>query len=163
MSQLRDRIEDFIYREAELLDERRFDEWLKLFTPQGIYWLPIDEEAPRGATASLLYDDAISREERVHRLLQLSSPALAPHSRTVHLVGNVRFDQVGDALQVRTSQVIHEIRGGDYAQAGLGEPMSYVATVHYSLVAVDGEFRIALKKVLLINRDMPMGNLTFIL
>ncbi len=40
----RDEAERFLYHEARLLDERRLDGWLALFTPDGIYWLPIPDE-----------------------------------------------------------------------------------------------------------------------
>ena len=43
MELLRPEAEDFLYLEADLLDKRDYDAWLKLFTRDGIYWLPMDE------------------------------------------------------------------------------------------------------------------------
>lgn len=163
MSDLRSQIEDLVYREAELLDDLALTEWLSLFTGDGVYWVPIDPDQPRGQTSALIYDDTLAREERVHHLLNLTFPAQNPRSRTVHCVSNVRLVGEKDGLlEVRSSQVIYETRTGDYTQVGLGELSTYVATVHHQLRLVEGHLRIHRKTVLLIGRDMPLGNLTFI-
>jgi 3-phenylpropionate/cinnamic acid dioxygenase small subunit len=38
---LKQEIEDFLYREADLLDERRYDEWLALLAEDVRYWMPM--------------------------------------------------------------------------------------------------------------------------
>src|SRR3954468_14074208 len=80
-----------LYREARLLDERRYDEWLELFTDDGIYWLPIHTDGgdadPRSAI-SIVYDDAARRGERVFRALETPVLDQSPPSRTVHVVAN---------------------------------------------------------------------------
>ncbi len=164
MTDLNTRIREFIYREAELLDDKSLTEWLGLFASDGIYWIPIDDSQSPQATASLIHDDAISREERVHHLLHLSFPAQSPPSRTVHFVSNVRqVDENAGIHKVRSSQLIYETRPGDHTQLGLGNLCAYVATVEHQLQEVEGELKIKLKKILLINRDMPLGNMTFLL
>lgn len=157
--------EELLFREARLLDAMQLREWLALYTPDGLYWIPIDETQPTRRTASLVYDDAARREERVYHLQQLPFPAQNPRSRTVHLVSNVEVlgvDEQG-ATRVHSSQVIYETRTGDYTQIGLGEISVAVARVEYLLVRAEGGIRIRLKKILLINREMPQGNLTFML
>jgi len=165
MADLRARIEALLYREVELLDTGRLEEWLTLFTPDGLYWVPIDDGQPHSATASIIYDDSISREERVYHFLHLNFPAQTPRSRTLHYVNNVRVDDVApDGLvNVRTNQLIVEMRSGDPSQVGLGEVTTHAAAVHYVLRVDGDEMGIKEKKVLLINRDMPQGNLTFFL
>lgn len=164
MSDLHRRIEDLVYREAELLDDLSLQQWLSLFTSDGVYWVPVDPTKSRQESASLIYDDALGREERVHHLLHLKFPAQNPRSRTVHCVSNVRLiEEHEDVYRIRSSQVIYEARTGDYSQIGLGELSHYVATVEHQLRQVEGALKIKLKKVLLINRDMPLGNLTFLL
>ena len=157
--------EDVLFREARLLDRMQLREWLELYTADGLYWIPIDETLPAERTASLVYDDAARREERVFHLEQLPFPAQAPRSRTVHVVSNVEVlgtDVRGDTL-VNSTQVIYETRTGDYTQIGLGELSTSVATVEYLLARETRGIRIRLKKILLINREMPQGNLTFML
>jgi hypothetical protein len=66
-------------------------------------------------------------------------------------------------IKVISNQTINEVRTGDYRQLGLGELQSIVARVEHMLELSEEGPKIALKKVLLLNRDMPLGNLTFLL
>lgn len=160
----RDEAEAFVYREARLIDDLELEEWLRLFTEDGIYWIPIDDSKPVEWNTSLVYDPPLRREERVYHLLHVPFPAQAPRSRTVHLVSNVEVAAGGDdAFTVRSNQVVYEVRQGDFRQVGLGEVRPIVARVEHVLRRVDGELRIALKKILLIDREMSQSNLTFII
>ena len=157
--------EDFLYREARLLDELQLDEWLSLFTKDGLYWIPIDDGEPEGRNLSVIRDPPLRREERVHHILHTKFPSQSPRSRTVHIVSNVEVmpGAAPGEVQLRSNQVIHEMRAGDYRQTGLGELRTLVATVEHVLRAEDGRLKIALKKIKLIDRDMPLGNLTFLI
>jgi ethylbenzene dioxygenase beta subunit len=159
--------EQLLYREARLLDERRYAEWLELFTEDGLYWLPIHanggEADPRTAI-SIVHDDAERRGERVFRALETPVLDQNPPSRTVHLVSNVEVEpgEAGDGARVFCAQLIAEVRPGGPAQVGLNEPRSFAARCEYRLRREDGELRIALKKVALLESDQPIYNLTFI-
>ena len=52
------RVEQFLYRQAEILDERMWDDWLNLFTPEGHYWMPA---SPEQISATCLPSPARSR------------------------------------------------------------------------------------------------------
>ncbi len=157
----------FLYREARLLDERRFDEWLALFTPDGLYWAPTDDAATDPYDkVSLIHDDSLRREERVFRI-RAAPPAQSPESRTLHLVSNVEVEdgaRPGEA-RVFSSQIVYEMRagGGNYRYLELGEPRSFAIRCEHVLRPDAAGWRIATKKMLLLNRDIPIGNLTFIL
>ena len=155
--------EDFLYREARLLDERQLDDWLALFTRDGLYWIPIDEAKPRAQNLSIIYDPPLRREERVHHLMRTTFPSQTPPSRTIHMISNVELAGVAGEITVRSNQVVYEIRGGDFRQTGLGELRTLVATVEHQLRQEDGALRIAQKKIRLIDRDMSVGNLTFLI
>src|SRR5262245_26043059 len=60
---------DFVIREARLIDQHRLDEWLDLFTDDGIYWMPLEwgQTDPR-LTASLMYEDKLLLTIRIERL-----------------------------------------------------------------------------------------------
>ena len=64
-------IEQFIYREARLADENRYDEWIALWTDDAIYWLPanIDDYDPRHHL-SIIYDDRDRLQDRIDRILR---------------------------------------------------------------------------------------------
>jgi 3-phenylpropionate/cinnamic acid dioxygenase small subunit len=160
--------EQFLYREARLLDEHRYEEWQGLFTDDAKYWLPIlvDGRVPKPSRAiSIIYDDVQRIDERVYRTLHTPVLDQNPRSRTVHLVSNVEVEPgSGDGdVQVRCNQLIGEIRPGGRGQAGLNDQRVLLARCEYEFRSVDGEWRISLKKVVLLNADQPIYNLTFII
>jgi 3-phenylpropionate/cinnamic acid dioxygenase small subunit len=160
---LRAKVEDLLFREARLLDDLKLDEWLELFTSDGLYWIPIDENAPVSSQGAIIYDPPLRREERVYHLLHVAFPAQSPRSRTVHFVSNILIEPMGNELGVSSSQITYEMRTGDFAQKGIGDIVPVVARVDHRLRKVEGQLRIVEKKILLINRDTWQGNLTFFL
>ncbi len=159
----RTEVEDFLFLEARLLDSLDLDAWLQLFTHDGLYWVPIDENAPVSSQGAIIFDTTLRREERVYHLLHTLFPAQSPRSRTIHYVSNVIVEACGTDLAVSSSQVVYEMRTGDFSQKGIGDITPVVSRVDYVLRVVDGRTLIAEKKVLLINRDTWQGNLTFML
>jgi p-cumate 2,3-dioxygenase subunit beta len=96
----RSQAEDFLYREAALLDSWRLSEWAELFTDDGEYLVPATDE-PDGdpsSTLFLIYDDRHRLGERAKRLLKKSAHAEFPHSRTRRIIGNVVVGAPCDAL-----------------------------------------------------------------
>jgi len=160
----RQEAEDFLYREAELLDERRLEDWAQLFTEDGLFWVPMTERGEPGDRPSVFRDDGRRRAMRIHQLTQYTHLAQSPPSRTIHLISNVRVENVaeGQAI-VRCNTVVHELRPGDHqeAQVGMGNARQLAAGCEYRL-RYDGGWRIAEKKMLLLERDLPLYNLTFI-
>jgi 3-phenylpropionate/cinnamic acid dioxygenase small subunit len=93
-------VEQFLYHEAALLDERRFTEWLDLLDPELEYWMPIRSTRALGDEASefaklgegaFFDDDKTSMEQRVRKLHTGFAWAEDPPSRTRHNVSNVRI------------------------------------------------------------------------
>lgn len=163
-SQLHQAVEEFLIREAELIDGERFEEWNQLFTEDGVYWIPIDPDKPHESEWSIIYDTPLRREERVYHLANVPFPSQRPRSRTLHLITNLRTRDDGtDGVLAVTNQLICEMRLGDWRQTGLGQQRTLAARVEHRLVLESGRFRIALKAVHLLNAGGPVANLTFIL
>lgn len=157
-------VETFLYKEALLLDRWALEEWSALFTADGVYWLPIDDQADARTNVSLVHDTPARREERVHHLLHDTFPAQSPRSRTLHFISNVVISGSKEReITVTSSQLTYEMRTGDYAQIGVGDMRPVVAQVEHQLRCEGDSFRIRRKKVLLLDRDSWQGNLTFIL
>lgn len=158
--------ERFLFTEARLLDERRFDDWEALFTEDGVYLVPIDPQKDPSSSISIIYDDRRRLSERVFR--QLKTPVLDqnPPSRTIRFVSNVEVAPDGavveGAFAVRCHQLIAEMRPGGPGQAGLNAPRWFAARCEYGLRRMDGALRIASKKVVFLNSDLPHYNLSFI-
>lgn len=163
MELTRESAEELLYEEADLLDERRLEEWLSLFTEDGYYWIPMDEGADPESEPSILYDDAETRAQRVYQLLHQPHYSQLPPSSTAHMVSNVRVEPEGESKSwiVRCNLIVYEIRPGDWRQGGLGEQRSLGGRCEYRL-RHEGRWRIVLKKVVLLQRHSPLENLTFL-
>src|ERR1700744_5956979 len=60
---------EFVYHEARLLDEKRFDEWYELLTDDVRYWMPLTRGQPDGELfTSLFYEDRLLLKVRLERL-----------------------------------------------------------------------------------------------
>ena len=78
---------DFVVREARLLDDKRYDEWLDLWTDDGIYWVPLTPEQTDGIHHnSHLYEDKLLRTLRVERLKSPRAYSQQPPSRALHVL-----------------------------------------------------------------------------
>lgn len=155
--------EDLLYEEARRIDDWELEDWLALFTDDAIYWLPNVVEDP-SREPSIIYDDRERMGERVFRLMRTPAYAQSPASRTVRTVSNVQLETKDDAdfALVRCNQLIVEMRVGDPGQIGLGDQRTFAAACQYDLRHEDGSWKIAQKKVWLLNREQPLYNLTFV-
>lgn len=85
----------FLYREARLLDDREFDEWLECYSEAVEYWMPAwtDDDGlttdPQTQISLIYYANRKGLEDRVYRLSTERSSASTPEARTAHFVGNV--------------------------------------------------------------------------
>jgi 3-phenylpropionate/cinnamic acid dioxygenase small subunit len=162
----RDEVESFLYREMRLIDERRLEEWSRLFTDDGIYWLPLGAGKDHSSEAAILCDDSRQRAMRIHQLLNYTHLAQDPPSRLIHFASNIELERGAgaDEIHVRCNVLIHELRPGDFQelQIGLGSQRALATRCEYKL-RINGDWRIVEKKVLLLDRDHPVSNLTCIL
>ena len=83
-------IEQFLFKEAMYLDRGLYDEWLDLFTEDGLYWVPAapGQEDPYNHI-SLYFEDATLRRMRVHRLRHAQAFSVHSPVRASRIVGNV--------------------------------------------------------------------------
>ncbi len=105
--------EEFLYAETALLDDWDLDAWLALFTEDGSYQIPCnDDPAGTGDSSLMLVDDNRLRlTSRVERLQSRKAHREYPHSNLRHFVTNVRIlEQDGDTAQVTCSVMIGRFR-----------------------------------------------------
>ena len=150
-----DRLIDFVYDEAAILDEMRWEDWLALFHDDGRYWMPLEwqQEDPL-LQPSLMYEDRLLLTVRVERLSGERTFSQKPKSRCHHLLERPRVisDGADDGVyRLRTSFLYTETRGDLLDR--------YSGWVSHELVEVDGDLKIMLKRVDLINFDAPFGNI----
>jgi 3-phenylpropionate/cinnamic acid dioxygenase small subunit len=154
----RDRCRMLLEREARLLDELRFDEWLGLYAPQCIHWVPATPGGgdPRCEVA-ISFDDRRRMEDRIFRLRTGYAWSQAPKSRTVRMVSNVEaFATDSEPVRmVRSNFLISEFRpdGVRFLSGWCG----------HRLVAQGGRWLIAVRQVNLIDCDQNLRNPSIIL
>jgi len=109
----RDRFRRLLETEARLLDQLRFDEWLALYAPECLYWVPTTPEAgdPR-REVSISFDDRRRMEDRIYRLRTGYAWSQAPKSRTVRMISNVEVFATAESTvrMVRSNFLISEFR-----------------------------------------------------
>jgi 3-phenylpropionate/cinnamic acid dioxygenase small subunit len=163
-------VERFLAREADLLDSERFREWFELLTEDVVYWIPGNqvEECP-DERLSLVYEKHFNLETRVWRLMEsgLHNFSNEPAARTMRLVGNVLVtepsgeDPDSDDLAVTAKVLLAVSRSAGYRAL---EPHAvHPMTCHYELRRTDDGFRIASKRVDLLEVNNAVGPMTFIL
>ena len=110
---------EFLVREAELLDERRFREWLDLLAPDIVYRMPVRVTAPETLERGLLEDmahfdeDLYSLRKRIERFETGHAWTEDPPSRTRHFVTNVRTfgGTAADEIVVKSYVLLFRSRG----------------------------------------------------
>lgn len=108
-------VEQFLFAEADLLDEWRLHEWLEYIDPAGHYLIP-STDLPGGDPSRdlfLVQDDRFLLEQRVNSLLTRAAHAEYPHSRTRRLISNVRVWRCTDGrLDVTANFAVYRMRSG---------------------------------------------------
>ena len=155
MSVSNEQLVTFVYDEARLLDERRYDDWLALFSEDGFYWMPLTPgQTDPLLQVSLMYEDKLLLQVRVERLKGGRTFSQQPASRCHHLLQQPtveRRDDVAGQHTVRTA--FHYIETRQDTQT------LYAGWSSYELIAVQGRLRIKLKRVDLVNSDAAFGNI----
>jgi 3-phenylpropionate/cinnamic acid dioxygenase small subunit len=148
---------DLIEREAAAIDERRWDDWLALFTEDCEYWMPAwksDDTLtadPGREISHFYYASRAGLEDRIYRIRSNRSPASTPLPRTTHLLGNVRLVEpaAGDRLRLRSSFVCHVF----FPRAK--DSHAFFGSTEHELVARDGQWLVAKKRIVLQNDYIP--------
>ncbi len=152
----RHQIEDFLYREARLMDEHAYDEWLGLWTEDALYWVPSnDDDMDPGQQVAIIYDDLAQLRDRIDRLKNGAAYSQDPRSRLRRVVSNIEIEAADDGeIVVYSNFNLTELRRSKQDTfAG--------RTVHHLRRDADG-LKIVSKKVLLVNNDEVIDNLTFL-
>jgi 3-phenylpropionate/cinnamic acid dioxygenase small subunit len=154
----RDRFRMLLEREARLLDQLRYEDWLALFARECIYWVPATPNAgdPRREVA-VMFDDRRRLEDRVYRLRTGFAWSQAPASRTVRLITNVEVFTTGQGSvrMVRSNFLISEFWGD--------ETRLLSGWSGHRFVAADGRWLIEAKQVNLLECDQSIRNPSIIL
>jgi len=167
---LKEEIEELLYREAELLDERRYEEWLELFTDDLHYWMPMRRNVPADEAEHEFTRDGLdvnwfdegkdTLARRVKQILTGIHWAEQPPSRICHMVSNVQIlatSPPGAApgeVTVKSRFLIYRNRVETETDVLVGKREDL-------LRRVNGGFKIARRKIVLDQSVLLAKNLTF--
>ena len=150
---LRQRVEDLLYLEASLLDDKNWRDWLALYAEDALYWMPAWTSEYETTTdpelgLNLLYlKGRASLEDRVFRIETGDSFASVPMARTTHLVGGVIVTHGvtagAPAISARASWMVHSygIHGG----------ITRSGSYDYAFREEAGSLKITRKKIIMID------------
>jgi 3-phenylpropionate/cinnamic acid dioxygenase small subunit len=167
---LRQDVEDFLYREAELLDERRYEEWLGLFTDDVRYWMPMRRNVPADELEREFTREGLDvnwfdegKDTLTRRVMQIRTGvhwAEQPPSRICHMVSNVQIVQALPDAE-RAQDVAVKSRFLLYRNRVETETDVLVGKREDLLRRMDGGWRIARRKIVLDQNVLLAKNLTF--
>lgn len=157
-------LENFVYREAMLMDSGRYEEWLELFTEDSTYWIPTwrsDSETitnPKDET-SLVNWDRNNLREYVERLRSGEAHVMIPQPRATRYITNVLVQETGEnEYTVYSNWLLHDYRI-DHTKP---RQQFFGGRMEHRIVKVDGQFKIKRKIVIVNNDDMTYGHLMLI-
>ncbi|MGQ7248702.1 benzoate 1,2-dioxygenase small subunit [Halomonas sp. V046] len=144
-------IQGFIYREARLLDDRQWDEWLECYSKKAVFWMPCwdDDDTlvddPQSEISLIYYPNREGLEDRVYRIKTERSGASTPEPRTIHQITNLEvLEENGDTLKIRFNwhTLAHRYKQTD----------GYFGVSFYTL-DVSGEQPVITEKMVQLNND----------
>jgi 3-phenylpropionate/cinnamic acid dioxygenase small subunit len=166
---LKEEIEQFLYREAELLDERRYEEWLELFAEDAQYFMPMRRNVPHnepereftraGMDVNWFDEGKETLTRRVKQILTGIHWAEEPPSRICHLISNVQVVSATPA-GVTANEVTVKSRFLVYRNRVETETDFLVGKREDLLRRVDGSWKIARRKIVLDQNVLLAKNLT---
>jgi 3-phenylpropionate/cinnamic acid dioxygenase small subunit len=167
---LKQEIEEFLYHEADLLDERRYEDWLALVTEDVRYWMPMrrnvkfgeeEREFTRAGQDINWFDEGKETlARRVKQILTGMHWAEEPVSRISHMVSNVRLVEINPSAAEAT-EVTAKCRFLIYRNRVETETDILVGKREDLLRQIDGQWKIARRKIILDQNVLLTKNLTF--
>jgi benzoate/toluate 1,2-dioxygenase beta subunit len=149
-------VEQFLFREARVIDANDYKTWMAMWSDECMYWVPSnDDDSDPQKKVALIYDDRKQIEDRVWRLSGMHAHAQRPKSRLSRVISNIEVEEKGDEIVVNSVFMLCEIRKNE-TRFWAGR------NLHVLEQTADG-FVMKLKKDMLTNNDTVVSNLTFII
>ena len=142
-------VEQFLYRQAELLDGKHWQAFIDLFAADGVYWMPVaPEQTEWESSPSIFAEDKLMMEIRKGRVSHPNAWSQAPMWETNHLVSHVALESVTEGeIRVRSRFHMMELRRDTVRHFG--------GSYRHTLVRNSGALRIKLQRVDLFNSQAP--------
>ncbi|AOJ28182.1 MULTISPECIES: aromatic-ring-hydroxylating dioxygenase subunit beta [Burkholderia] len=150
-----DELAAFVYREARLLDERRYEDWLALYADDARYWMPLSPDQPDSVLHGALMDeDRLLLRIRIERLAGRRTFSQQPASRGHHLLQQPYVERADPARGVYVLRTPFH-----YVEARRDEQTLFAGWYTHELAVSGDALRIRVKRVDLVNADAPLGSI----
>ncbi|MEQ1890046.1 MAG: aromatic-ring-hydroxylating dioxygenase subunit beta [Alphaproteobacteria bacterium] len=151
-------IEAFLIVEARLADESRYDEWEALWTDDALYWVPRRPDIDPAKEVSHIYDNRQRIGTRIRQLKSGFRHSQTPASPMRRVLSNIEIAPAGAGeYEVAANFMLMEL-----AIQSTRNMNFWGGRIQYRLRRVDGQLRMAVKKIMLIDADEPIANLAFL-
>lgn len=146
---LKEQVEQLLFLQSELLDNKNWQGYLDLFAPDGVYWMPVaPEQTDWQREASIFAEDKLMMEVRMGRVTHPTAWSQAPMWMTNHLVGNIAIESVTPKeVVVRSRFHMMELRRDNVRHFG--------GTYRHTLVRSKTGLRIKMQRVDMFNAMAP--------
>jgi 3-phenylpropionate/cinnamic acid dioxygenase small subunit len=153
----RQKIEEFVYKEARMQDEHRYDEWEALWADEAHYWVPANgDDIDRDRQISYINDNRRRISTRVKQLKTDERHSQIPPSRMRRVISNIEIAEEDREVIVGSNFILVE-------QRKRGMTTWTGRTVHRLRPVEDGGFEMVQKKVMLINNYVDMPTMSFLI
>jgi len=161
-------VESFIFRETLLADENRYEAWEQLWADDGTYWVPLLVGDDPYTDSSIVFDNRRRVGIRVRQLIEGHRPTQTPKSRIRRVVSNIELVRPDDELGLPEPLGPSHWDVGAFAsfvgvEAKEGHRNLIAGRTLYGLRSTEDGFRLVLKRVELVDSDMPLRTLSFLI
>jgi 3-phenylpropionate/cinnamic acid dioxygenase small subunit len=149
-------IERFLAVEARYQDEHLYEEWESLWTEDGVYWVPAGDDTDPETHVSIIFDNRARIGTRVRQLTTGKRYAQEPPSRMRRIISNLEVlaTEGHDTLVAANFILFEVVRGHRVTWAGRTD---------YRLRVVDGQVRMAAKTVRLVDNEIAVTSIGFLI
>lgn len=150
-------VEQFLFKEARLADERLYSDWESLWTDDAKYWVPANSgDIDPELEMSIIYDNRSRIALRVKQFYTGKRYAAEAASKLRRLVSNIELIAVDDnEVRVASNAIVYE--------STIRQENIWASRNEHLLRKIDAEWCMAYKKVTLVNCDKALDNLTFLI
>jgi 3-phenylpropionate/cinnamic acid dioxygenase small subunit len=157
-------VERFLFHEARLMDEHRYEEWERYWSDDGVYWVPaFHGDYDPDERVSIIYDQRAGIAARVKRLSGHHAYAQQPKTRLLRTVSNVEVRECSSAELLVESNFVLSAQRQEDVQVWSGRSTHRLRLPPDRATAEWEGWRICYKKVSLVPLEIPLANMSFLL
>ena len=143
-------VERFLARQAEILDEKQWTDWLSLFTEDGHYWMPAREDQTDGeGVPNIFWENLDMMQMRISRNSHPQAHSQAPDNRLCHVVSNVIIESENATGDIIVRSRFH---CAEYLRYDV---RNFTGKYRHYLQKTDTGYQIQLQRADLVNREGP--------